>query len=262
MPETDRYTRGARSIPHESEIMLEERATPGLHASLLAQVERLGVVSPNSRILDLACGTGAWLKRLHNVGYRYLWGIDRDEEGFGAEDIAQFISADLDNTGDILARLGNRQFELVTMIEIIEHVADPTRLVRLAYDALRPGGWLLVTSPNIYSLRSRVRFLLRQKLFYFESASHAPIELDHFHPLVIEAYQRKLFTPVGFSLTKIWTYPANGSNETRWFARFATRLLQLTFRDDLPGDQLCLLLRKPDPSTDRFKPVNGDRRGC
>jgi len=39
-------------------------------------------------------------------------------------------------------------------------------------------------------------------------------------------------------------------------------LLQLTFRDDLPGDQLCLLLRKPDSSTDRFKPVNGDRRGC
>jgi SAM-dependent methyltransferase len=249
MPKADRLTRGTRSIPPESEMMLEERAKRGLHASLLAQVEGLAVVSTRSRILDLACGTGAWLKRLHNVGYRDLWGIDRDGEGFGAGDIAHFISADLDNASDILARLDDRQFELVTMFEIIEHVADPERLVRLAYDALKPGGWLLVTSPNIYSLRSRVRFLLRQKLFYFESASHAPIELDHLHPLVIEAYQRRIFIPLGLSLTKIWTYPANGSNDTRWFARFATRVLQLTLRDDLPGDQLCLLFRKPEAST-------------
>jgi len=226
--------------------MLEERTTRGLHASLLAQVGRLAGVSGKSRILDLACGTGAWLKRLYDLGYRDLWGVDRDPAGFGAGDIAHFISADLENADEIIARLDNRQFELVTMIEIIEHVADPTRLVRLAYDALKAGGWLLVTSPNIYSLRARVRFVLRAKLFYFESASDTPIELDHLHPLVIEAYQRKLFIPLGFSLTQMWTYPANGSNDTRWFARFATRVLQLTLRDDLPGDQLCLLLRKPE----------------
>jgi 2-polyprenyl-3-methyl-5-hydroxy-6-metoxy-1,4-benzoquinol methylase len=134
---------------------LEERTIGGLHASLLPRIKPLDDLSLDLPILDLACGTGAWLKRLHDAGYRDLWGMDRDVPGFGAANVAHFIPANLDSANGISAQAGNRQFALVTMIEIIEHVADPERLVRLAHDALKPGGWMLITSPNIYSLRPR-----------------------------------------------------------------------------------------------------------
>jgi SAM-dependent methyltransferase len=224
---------------------LEERTKGGLHAFLLPTIESLDGLSSDFPILDLACGTGAWLKRLHDVGYRDLWGVDRDVQGFAAGDVSRFFPADLNCTDGILEKLGQRRFALVTMIEIIEHVADPARLVRLAYDALKPGGWMLITSPNIYSLRARVRFLLSGGVPSFERVAHStPIELDHIHPVVLEAYQRKIFTPLELPLVRVWTYADRSGS--RWFPRLTARMLRLVLSDELPGDSLCLLLRKPE----------------
>jgi SAM-dependent methyltransferase len=221
----------------------QERTIGGQHAALLPSVETLEGISHTSPILDLGCGTGAWLKRLYDAGYRNLWGVDRDTEAFGAKEIAHFIAADLDANDD-LPQLAN--FELVTIIEVIEHVANPQRLVERAFRALAPGGQLLITAPNIYSLRARARFLLNAGVPFFEQATHStPIELDHIHPIVLEAYQRKIFTPLGLSLVRVWTYPDSGSHGSRWFARLAARAMRSMLSDDLPGDTLCLLLRKP-----------------
>ncbi len=230
---------------HRHAATLDERTIGGLHASLLPQIKLLDGLSSDSPILDLACGTGAWLQRLHDAGYRDLWGVDRDAPGFRAGDMVHFISADLDADG-ILGQLGDRRFALVTMIEIIEHVANPMCLVRLARDALKPGGWMLITSPNIYSLRARLRFLITGAVPFFERAAHStPIELDHIHAIVLQAYKRKIFMPLELSLVRVWTYPDAGSGGSRWFARLAARAMRLVLSDDLSGDQLCLLLRKP-----------------
>jgi SAM-dependent methyltransferase len=226
-------------------MMLEERTIRGQHASLLTTVKTLDGISRSSPILDLGCGTGAWLKRLYDAGYRDLWGVDRDSEAFGAGEIAHFIPADLD-ANDGLLQLRELNFGLVTIIEVIEHVANPQILVERALRTLAPGGWLLITSPNIYSLRARVRFLIGRGVPFFERAAHStPVELDHIHPVVIEAYKRKIFTPLDLSLIRVWTYPDSGSHGSRWFARLAVRLMRFALSDDLPGDTLCLLLRKP-----------------
>ncbi len=226
-------------------MMLEERTLSGLHVALLSCVQTLAGVEPDSAILDLACGTGAWLKRLYGAGYRKLVGIDRDVAGFGASDIATFIPLDLD-ADNAIDRIATSKFALVTMIEVIEHVANPQYLVDIAFRALIPAGWMLITSPNIYSLRARVRFLLRGGIPYFEeSASRTPIERDHIHPIILEAFQRKIFDPLGLSPARIWTYPQTGSSGSRCHARLATRILRLAFADNLSGDILCLLLRKP-----------------
>jgi len=225
--------------------MLQERTIGGQHAALLPIVQTLEGISHTSPILDLGCGTGAWLKRLHAAGYRELWGVDRDSESFGAGEVAHFIPADLDAAGSAL-QPGQPNFALVTIIEVIEHVANPQDLVGTALRALAPGGWMLITSPNIYSLRARVRFLISRGVPFFERAAHSTsVEPDHIHPIVLEAYQRKIFTPLELSLVRVWTYPENGSHGSRWFARLAARAMRLALSDDLPGDTLCLLLRKP-----------------
>jgi 2-polyprenyl-3-methyl-5-hydroxy-6-metoxy-1,4-benzoquinol methylase len=213
---------------------------------LLPIVRTLAGISNTSSILDFGCGTGAWLKRLHDAGYRELWGVDCDSGGFGAGEIAHFIAADLDANDD-LPQLVN--FELVTIIEVIEHVANPQRLVERAFHALAPGGWLLITSPNIYSLRARLRLLISAGVPFFERVAHSTsIELDHIHPIVLEAYQRKIFNPLELSLVRVWTYPDSRSHGSRWFARVAARAMRFVLSDDLPGDSLCLLLRKPAKS--------------
>jgi SAM-dependent methyltransferase len=239
--------------------VLEERTIRGQHEVLLRTVRTLDGLSPASPILDLGCGTGAWLKRLYDAGYRDLWGADRDLPAFGAGDIAKFIAADLD-LADAVIPPGKSNFELVTMIEVIEHVANPQRLVEMAARALAPDGWMLITSPNIYSLRARGRFLVRRAVPYFEQSAHStPIELDHIHAVVLEAYQRKIFAPLNLSLVRIWTYPDSGSDGSRWFARLLTGVLRRLLRDDLPGDTLCLLLRKAGKQGDSVKPGGATR---
>jgi SAM-dependent methyltransferase len=233
------------SLKAEERLMLQERTIPGQHAALLPIVKTLGAASPSSAILDLGCGTGAWLKRLHDAGYRDLWGVDRDGAGFGAGDIAHFINAELDALGSVLKPGVN--FGLVTIIEVIEHVANPLNLIETAAGLLTPGGWMLITSPNIYSLRARLRFLFGRGIPFFERAgSPMSVEPDHLHPVVVEAYQRRIFEPLSLSLVRTWTYPESSGHGSRWFARLVTQIVGLVLRDDLPGDTLCLLLRKQE----------------
>jgi SAM-dependent methyltransferase len=222
--------------------MLQERTIPGQHGALLPIVKTLAI-SRSSRILDLGCGTGAWLKRLHDAGYRDLWGVDRDGTEFGASDIAHFINADLDALDSRLQPTLN--FGLVTIIEVIEHVANPRNLIETAAGLLAPGGWMLITSPNIYSLRARLRFLFGRGMPFFERAgSPISVEPDHLHPIVMEAYKRKIFEPLSLFPVRTWTYPQSNSHGSRWLARLVTQIMGLVLRDDLPGDTLCLLLRK------------------
>lgn len=106
---------------------------------------------------------------------------------------------------------------------------------------------MLITSPNIYSVRARVRFLLSAGVPFFEPTAHStPIQLDHIHPLVLQAYQRKIFAPLELPLVRVWTYPEGSSSSNRWFARLAARAIRLMLSDELPGDSLCLLLRKSE----------------
>ena len=105
---------------------------------------------------------------------------------------------------------------------------------------LGAGGWLVVTTPNIYSVRVRMRFLLSGKLTWFEHNA----EPEHIHPLVLDAVKRQILPEYGLEIDRVLTYPEYGSDGSRWFARLAERGLSLIFPNDLPGDSLCLFLRK------------------
>ena len=51
-------------------------------------------------------------------------------------------------------------FDAVTCSEVVEHVENPRRLMREAWRVLRPGGVLVMTTPNVLNAVSRVRYLV------------------------------------------------------------------------------------------------------
>jgi SAM-dependent methyltransferase len=59
-----------------------------------------------------------------------------------------------DPGGDV--RFQDAAFDVVTMIELLEHVQEPTRFLAHAAQWLRPGGLLYITTPNAGSLNCRV----------------------------------------------------------------------------------------------------------
>lgn len=51
-------------------------------------------------------------------------------------------------------------FDVVTCSEVVEHVENPRRLMREAWRVLKPGGLLVMTTPNVLNAVSRVRYLV------------------------------------------------------------------------------------------------------
>ncbi|HEY1715395.1 MAG TPA: methyltransferase domain-containing protein [Solirubrobacteraceae bacterium] len=116
-----------------------------------AELDRLALPA-DARILDAGCGSGRTLVELANYGGE-VCGIELNS------DAAELARAR--GLGDVqVGRLEelpweDGAFDLITCLDVIEHVPDDvTALVELRRVA-EPGGWLLVTVPAYRALWSR-----------------------------------------------------------------------------------------------------------
>lgn len=210
---------------------LTERTLQGLHAHLIG---RLPALPRDAAILDVGCGTGAWLKRLSDEGFTNLWGVDQDLQGLAFSGATTKV-ADL-NSDDF--PFSDRRFDLITAIEVIEHLENPGRLYRLLSQVLQPSGVALVTTPNIHSLVSRVRHLLTGKVGQFDEKG----DQTHIIPVLLDGVER-ILPRYGLTLKARWGYPEDEvSLLYRRPLRLATRALRLVLPDPVPGDALCLLI--------------------
>jgi SAM-dependent methyltransferase len=71
-------------------------------------------------------------------------------------------------------------FDAVVLLEVIEHVHDPWETLGFARRLLRPGGVLLLSTPNITSFYSRFRFLTGGRFHQFEPPD---LEYGHINPM-------------------------------------------------------------------------------
>ena len=151
---------------------LTERTIGGLHESLIVYLPKL---NKDASILDIGCGTGAWLNRLADMGYDNLYGIYADIQQIKI-DRFQYRQANLDF--DDLG-LEDQKFDLITSIEVIEHLENPGRLFYHVSNYLSDNGVFLLTTPNIHSLDCRLKYLLTGKLKSFDEKG----DCTHVYPV-------------------------------------------------------------------------------
>lgn len=126
---------------------LLERFTP-LESSAPIEEMFLGNVRPG-RLLDVGCGPGIFLRKMRTLGWS-VEGLDRYAE---AAKVANETSAIPVRVGTIEdAGYTSGSFDAVTLSHVIEHVADPTAVLRQCWHLVNAGGSITVITPNIESL--------------------------------------------------------------------------------------------------------------
>lgn len=118
-----------------------------INPARLQFVERFVVLS-GLRVLDVGCGGGILSEALAERGASVL-GIDLAESALQAAEAhraGQAVEYRLESSRETAAR--GEVFDVVTCMEMLEHVADPVAVLRDIHALLKPGGWAFFSTIN------------------------------------------------------------------------------------------------------------------
>lgn len=167
---------------------LKVLANRGLHEHVISILSQL--VPSGASLLELGAGTGSLSLRLADQGYA-VTAVDYVEENFKAtHSNIRFLQADLNKALPAEAA-GN--YDAVLAVEIIEHLENTRQVVRNMAEVVKPGGRLLITTPNICNPKSVFTFLSsgRFDLFlprHYEKDGHInPVPWFVLHDALLEA---------------------------------------------------------------------------
>jgi 2-polyprenyl-6-hydroxyphenyl methylase/3-demethylubiquinone-9 3-methyltransferase len=121
--------------------------------------------------LDVGCGAGLLAEPLTRLGAK-VTGLDASPALIvAARDHAAAMGLNIDYRAGELAALEGR-FELVTCMEVIEHVADPAAFVRDLAARLAPGGLLIMSTPNATRWSKLLTITLAEGLGHVPRGTH------------------------------------------------------------------------------------------
>ena len=125
----------------------------GVEAELLVAKLRRYLPRKTDAILEIGCGAGHLLRQLKAKGFERLHGVDLNPALGPALEAAgiRFTACDIEES----LPLGER-FHTIVMHNVIEHLAQPDRVLMACARLLEPDGQLLVFTPNTGSLSHRV----------------------------------------------------------------------------------------------------------
>ncbi len=152
-------------------------------------------------LFEIPAGEGALAWQLHKLGYNVTAG-DIDPKFFKVTAI-KCIEIDLNKKFPV----EDERFDFVSCIEGVEHLQDQFQFVRECHRVLRPGGYLVLSTPNILNLASRLKYLLTG--FYslvprpINEFSLVPV-FDHINPVTYYQLRYMLHTQ-GFEITRVAT---------------------------------------------------------
>jgi SAM-dependent methyltransferase len=145
---------------------------------------------------DLGCGQGELLEHAGALGL----------DGFGLDFSGDNAKATLGSGRPALVADLNRPLPFAsgslaggTLVEVIEHIIQAESLVAELHRVIRPGGWLILTTPNVVHWTYRFRAL----------TGHPPKQEGYHYRFFTKSLLRKLLAEAGFAVREEASFGKN-----------------------------------------------------
>lgn len=129
---------------------------------LLEKIISLLINEKSGRVLDLGCGDGDYSVELKDLGFEVI-AADLDEKRFKHRGEINFKVCDVAEP----LPFPDGDFDYVIAAELIEHLKNPYVAMKEINRVLKNGGQLILSTPNVLSLKSRLRYLFEGCYEYF-----------------------------------------------------------------------------------------------
>ncbi len=104
---------------------------------------------PNQSLLDIGCGDGGFLVLAQGKGFD-VFGIDIDDRAIRlARDVRNLEHVKSGSWERLQSVEGWRDFDAVTLFDVLEHVSSPVSLIATVSGLLKPGGLVCITVPRL-----------------------------------------------------------------------------------------------------------------
>jgi 2-polyprenyl-3-methyl-5-hydroxy-6-metoxy-1,4-benzoquinol methylase len=130
--------------------LYQEKKTRRKSITVLNELKRLGI-SKNAKILEIGASYGFFMKIANDVGFE-TYGLEMSERACEYAKNEFGIEIENSSLGESQFVQNSHSFDAVILLDVIEHVTDPSEMISQIESVLNPGGFVVITTPNIESL--------------------------------------------------------------------------------------------------------------
>jgi len=173
-------------------------SSTAIYESVYQVFNNLGI--RQGHLLDYGAGQGDFTKTLHG---KFDFTVHAVDLMFTKLPNVNWYVQDLNRA----LQFKDGQFDMVTCIEVIEHLENPRRVVRELFRVLKPGGWCILTTPNNESWRSLLSLVARGHFVSFTDSSY-PAHITALNRIDLERiFKEAGFEPAQFDYTNQGVVP-------------------------------------------------------
>ena len=219
-------------------------AAPNTHQRVAELIQKHG--GDGRKALDAPCGAGAFSVFLQSQGF------DVSSLDIGKVDGFLFESDKL-TLADLNEGLPfpDNSFDLLVSIEGIEHLENPSFFLRECERVTRSGGIVIVTTPNVDSIRSRRKCLFDGYHTSFNPESSHTKTSGHIHPIDM-VFMRGAAKRAKLTIAEVAINQIRESRAARFIYNlmrpYLNRKLPKEMRGEIPffGDVAIYVMRPSD----------------
>jgi 2-polyprenyl-3-methyl-5-hydroxy-6-metoxy-1,4-benzoquinol methylase len=149
------------------------------------------LVGSHHDVLDIGCGLGFLAEQLSQDG-NVVDGIDVVPDTVSKAGLHQYRVADLEAG---LPSMGGKCYDRVLLLDVLEHLRFPERILRAAHQFIKPNGVLIVSVPNIANITVRASLLAGR----FEYEDRGILDRTHLR-FFTRKTARRLLVEQGFEI--------------------------------------------------------------